>query len=341
MSYKRVLCLCWLVWTFWALSAVAIGQQPSEVVAEVNGTKITRADLDKEEASKLLQVRFQTFMTEQKALEELIDNRLLEMAAARQHVTVEQLVDREITSQVKDPSEEQLRFYYDDSNSSEPYETARKKILDVVRQRRIAKARTAYLEQLRSEANVFISLAPPVAVVAVGDAPRLGPGNAAVQLIEFADYECPYCAKVFPHLQKLHEQFGNQLAIYYKDFPLPMHAHAQKAAEAARCAGAQGKFWEYHDRLFATNALDTPQLKQYARELGLNASQFDRCLDSGEQASGVQKDLSQAQQLGVNGTPSFFVEGHYLSGAVDYNTLRDLVIQQINAKKVTPQMSHK
>jgi protein-disulfide isomerase len=328
--------------SIWVLSAAAVGQNSSgEVVAEVNGAKITRADMEKEQANKLLQARYQTYMAEQKALEDLIDNRLLSMEAARQHLTVEQLVDREITSKIKDPSEDQLQLYYEDTNSSDPYEVVRGKIIELIRQRRTTKLRAAYLQQLRGQANVLITLAPPVADFALGDAPRLGRADAPVKLVEFADYECPYCAKVHPHLVKLHEEFGDQLAIYYKDLPLPMHKEARKAAEAARCARAQGKFWEYHDVLFSSRALDLAQLKKDARTLGLDGPRFDKCLDTGEQAAAVQKDFEQGQQLGLEGTPSFFVEGHYFSGGVDYATLRDLVVQQLNAKKSVTQLSSK
>ncbi len=325
----------------WTLSPVAFGQNPDEVVAEINNTKITRAELDKEEASKLLQARYQVFMAEGKALGDLIDQRLLNMEAERQHLTVQQLLDREITSKVKDPSEDQLRAYYEDSDSNEPYETQRGKILDAVREHRIAKARAAYLQQIHGQSNVLITLAPPMAQVPVGDAPRLGGADAPVRLIEFADYQCPYCAKVHPYVLKLHEEFGDQIAIYFKDLPLPMHNYARKAAEAAHCAAAQGKFWEYHDRLFTTNALDVPQLKKDARDLGLEGTTFDKCLDTSEQAAAVQKDYTQAQQLGLSGTPSFFVEGHYISGAMDYKTLRELVVQQLNAKHIVPQIAKK
>ena len=340
MIFRTSSRVCWLLVSLWMLGAMATGQSSSgEVVAEVNGTKITRAQVEKEQASKLLQARYQVFMAEQKALEDLIDNRLLEMEATRQHLTVDQLVNREITSKVKDPSEDQLQLYYEDTNSTDPYEVVRGKIIELIRQRRTVKVRAAYLQQLRSQANVLITLAPPVVDFALGDAPRLGRADAPVKLVEFADYECPYCIKVHPSIVKLHEEFGDQLAIYYKDLPMPMHKQARKAAEAARCGGEQGKFWEYHDALFANNQLEVPQLKREARDLGLDGARFDKCLDSGEQAAAVQKDFDQGQKLGLGGTPSFFVEGHYFSGGVDYATLRDLVAQQLAAKKSATQIS--
>ena len=111
-----------------------------------------------------------------------------------------------------------------------------------------------------------------------------------------------------------------------------MHAHAVKAAEAARCAGAQGRFWDFHDLLFNNGKkLEVAQLKEYASTLGLDAARFDQCLDASEQAAAVQKDVAQAQRLGLTGTPSLFVNGHFLSGAIPYTTLREIVEQQLAA----------
>ena len=341
MTYRTRFSACWLLSSFLLICSLSFGQNPNEVVAELNGTKITRADLEKEQASKLLQVRYQAFMTEQQALSDLIDDRLLAMEAARQHITVAQLTEREINSKVTDPTEEQIQLIYEASNVSQPYEAVRGQVIQILRQRRLAKVREAYLQDLRAKADVFVTMAPPVANVAVDDAPRLGPADAPVQLIEFADYECPYCSKVQPSILKLHQEFGDKIAIYYKDMPLPMHPHARKAAEASRCAASQGKFWEYHNLLFTKSNLEAADLKKYAREMGMDGAKFDQCLDSGEKAAAVQKDFAQAQQLGLTGTPSFFVEQHFFSGAVDYNTLRDLVAQQLTLKKSTPQLSQK
>jgi protein-disulfide isomerase len=148
--------------------------------------------------------------------------------------------------------------------------------------------------------------------------------------VEFADYECPYCQKVQPDLVKLQQQFGVNIALVYKDFPLPMHPLAQKAAEAARCAGAQGKFWEYHDALFENRKLQVSDLKQQAVALKLDSSRFDKCLDSGEQAAAVKKDAAEGLRLGLAGTPSFFTNGHFLSGALGYPKLREAVLQELS-----------
>jgi protein-disulfide isomerase len=304
----------------------------AEVVAEIGGHKLTRAELGQKRAAKLLEARYQYYLAEQEALDQLIEEQLLEIEARREHLSVDQLLQREVTSRVKDPTELQLEVFYEALHTDKPFPAVRGKILETVRQLRQAKARDAFIQSLRSQANVRITLIPPEAEVALDNAPRRGPEDAPVLIVEFADYECPYCQRIYPELKKLQKEFAGKVAVAFKDFPLPMHAHAEKAAEAARCAEEQGRFWDFHDQLFENNQrLEPALLKEHARALKLDAERFDRCLDAGEQAATVQKDFAQGQRLGLTGTPSFFINGHFLSGAVKYSTLRDVVQQQLAA----------
>jgi protein-disulfide isomerase len=319
-----------------SLSGFAGQADPAEnggaVVAEVSGQKLTRAQLEQSQTAKLLQARYQYYLAEHEAVNQLIDDQLLEMEAQREHLTVEQLLAREVTGKVKGPTEDQLEVFYEGLQTSEPYEAVREKIVGTIRQIRLTKARTAYLQSLHSPASVHIALAPPQAEVALDNAPWRGPQDAPVVIVEFADYECPYCQKVHPELKKLQEEFTDKVAVAFKDFPLPMHRYSGKAAEAAHCAAQQDKFWDFNDILFDNNQrLEPTQLKEYARRLKLDASRFDLCLDKGEQTAAVQKDFAQAQRLGLTGTPSFFINGHFLSGAVKYSTLREIVEQQLAA----------
>jgi protein-disulfide isomerase len=312
------------------IGSVAVGQDSSAVVAEVGGAKITRAQLEKKEAGKLLQARYQYYVAERKVLEHLVDDDLLQAEASRQKLTVEQLLDREVKSKVKDPTEDQMGVYYEGLNSSEPYATVRERVLEHIRELRRNTAFSAYLQSLHDRQNIHITLAPPIADVTLGNAPVRGTRNAPVLLIEFADYQCPYCQKVHPELQKLQKEFGDKLAIAYKDYPLSMHSFAEKAAEATRCAGEQNKYWEYHDAIFESKKLDVANLKQQAETLKLDEKRFEECLDSNAQAAAVKSDLEEAQQLGLTGTPSLFINGHFLSGAVEYNTLKDVIKEQLD-----------
>jgi protein-disulfide isomerase len=253
------------------------------------------------------------------------------MQAKKEGVTLDELFKRHVAVHVPEPTEDQLRFYYEGVQTDETYESARPNIIETVKQLRTKKARDAYIADLRGQYGVVVELNQPSAHVEVANAPRLGPENAPVQIIEFADYECPYCQKVNEDLARLRDQFGSQVSVVYKDFPLPMHPLAAKASEAAHCAGAQGKFWEYHDSLFQTKRLQTSDLKQQATALKLDLAKFDQCLESGEQVASVKKDANEGKRLGLQGTPSFFINGHFMSGAIGYMKLRDTVLQELGA----------
>ncbi len=327
-STRRLL----MVW-FLAVTATLVAAQDSDIVSEVNGEKITRSELHSQEAGMLLQPRYDFYKAEQKALDELIAKRLLEAEARTKNLSEEELLKREVDSKVKELTEEQLRTVYNVIGPKEPFEAMRGKIQDSVRAQRIQRARAAYFDSLREKANVLVLLAPPRTDFAVGEAARLGPASAPVQLIEFADFECPFCIKAQPELQKLKAEFGDRISFVFKDFPLPMHEHAQKAAEAARCAGAQDKFWPYHDRLFTSKQLDLSQLKQLASELHLDTARFNTCLESGQQAAAVEKDVAEAHKIGLTATPSFFLNGHFFTGAMPYEDLRRMVLRELSANQ--------
>jgi protein-disulfide isomerase len=329
MMVRVPVCLCGFI------LAVGLGLYAQEtvdseqVIAEVGGQKLTIADLQQQQGGKLLQARYQYYMNQRKALDQLIDDKLIELEAKHRQISPDQLLNTVVYKDLKDPTEDQLQVYYEGMESTESYESVRDRVLEHIRELRREKARAAYVKQLRSNASVQVLLAPPFADVNLRDAFVHGSKNSAVTLVEFADYECPYCQKITPELQKLEKEYGNRLAFVYKDFPLPMHHSSQKAAEAARCAGEQGKFWEYHDVLFYSKQLQVADLKAHARVLKLDGDRFDKCLDDGAEAAPVKKSLEEAQKLGLTGTPSFFVNGHFFSGAADYNVLKEMVDLQL------------
>ncbi len=300
-----------------------------QVIAEVSGQKLTLGDLQQHQGGKLLQARYQYYMNQRKALDQLIDDKLIDMEASRRHLSTDQLLKTIVYKDIKDPTEDQLQVYYEGMESNESYEAVHDRVLEHIRELRRDKARAAFVKQLRSDASVQVLLAPPFADVDLKEAYFHGSKNSPVTLVEFADYECPYCQKITPEMQKLEKEYGDRLAVVYKDFPLPMHRSSQKAAEAARCAGEQGKFWEYHDVLFYSKQLQVDDLKAHARVLKLDGDRFDKCLDEGTEAEAVKKSLGEAQKLGLTGTPSFFVNGHFFSGAADYTILKEMVDLQL------------
>ena len=168
---------------------------------------------------------------------------------------------------------------------------------------------------------------PAVVRIAIDGRPFSGPPDARVTLVEFTDYECPFCARYFQlTLPLLRRVYDGEIKFVIMNYPLPFHPFAQKAAEAAECAYDQRKFWEYHDALFRNiQALDPDSLKAYASALGLDTEAFDTCLDSGAKAQQVLDDIRDGQSYGVSGTPSFFINGQRLVGARPFASFKTLI----------------
>jgi protein-disulfide isomerase len=300
------------------------------VVVEVNGKKLTLGELEQKHPLALFQARNNFFETQRKAVISYVDEYLLEERAKKEHFTVEQLLDKHVNSKAApDPSEEALRVFYEGVDSTEPFEAVRGQIVDSIRQRRTVAAKDAFMKSLRDGAKVTYRVAPPRIQVSLKDTPVRGPANARVTLVEFGDYECPYCQQIQPTLDKLEAEFKGKIAFAYKDMPLPMHPNARKAGEATHCAEAQGKYWEFHDLLGQTKQLTMPALKQAARTLKLNTESFDKCLDFGEKAGIMAAHAREARLLGVEGTPTFVINGRFIKDTPDYEGLRAMIEQEL------------
>jgi len=151
----------------------------------------------------------------------------------------------------------------------------------------------------------------------VEGAPSKGPAAALVTIVEFSDFHCPYCRTVVPTIAQVLARYPDKVRLVYRDFPLDgLHPGARRASEAARCAGDQGKFWAYHDLIYAAEPDSSPeQLKRFAQQAGLDVGAFEGCLASGKHRPAVQQDVDEGIRLGVEGTPAFFINGRMLAGA--------------------------
>lgn len=168
--------------------------------------------------------------------------------------------------------------------------------------------------------------------ISENDDPVKGLDDAPVTIIEFSDFQCPYCASFYSQtMQQLEDEYikTGKAKLVFRDFPLSFHENAQKAAEAAECADEQGKFWEYHDLLFERQSewsnIGITKFKEYAQELGLNTKTFNQCLDSGEMASEVKKDLQDGKSYGISGTPAFLINGELLVGAQPFSVFKQKI----------------
>jgi protein-disulfide isomerase len=161
-------------------------------------------------------------------------------------------------------------------------------------------------------------------------APVRGNPNAKLSIVEFSDFQCPYCARVRPTLEQIEREYGDKIRVVFKNLPLSMHPKAPAAAAAAEAAHRQGKFWEMHDMIFADQRAMSPEkYLEYAKKLGLDVDRFKKDMDSAEVRQRIQADAAEAARLGVTGTPAFFINGRFVSGAQPYETFKSMIDQEL------------
>ena len=191
------------------------------------------------------------------------------------------------------------------------------------------------LEDLKAKHHVQVALEAPelprVEVEAKG--PSRGPANAPVTIVEFSDFQCPYCGREVPVIDRILKEYDGKVRLVFRHYPLDFHTFAGKAAEAGACAQDQGKFWELHDKMFSNQGkLAVDDLKGYAKSVGMDASKFDKCLDSGEKKALVEEDMKAGSAAGVNGTPAFFINGVFINGAQPYEQIKQTVDRELKRK---------
>ena len=199
-----------------------------------------------------------------------------------------------------------------------------------------------YYDDLMKTAKAEVAAAPAaggpapdtkIYKVDAGNAPSKGPKSAPVQIVEFSDFQCPFCGRVVPTIKQIEDKYGDKVRISFRNFPLPFHNNAQAAAEAGAAANAQGKFWQMHDKMFANQqALDRASLEKYAGEIGLDVGKFKSDLDSGKYKDVVNKDMEYAKTVNVNGTPAFFINGHFINGAMPFESFAQVIDAELQKK---------
>lgn len=318
------------------------GESKSTVVAVVNGNPVTLGELEQKRADNLFHARYDYYQAERKALDQLIEERILEDQARRENLTVDQLLQKHVYSQIKkDPTDEQMEVFYESLDTAQPFEAVRGTMLEKLREFRINKARTAYIASLKEQSKVAVTLPEPRAELAMNEnTPVRGSKNAPVMVVEFADYQCPYCKALEPQLEQLKREFGDKVSIAFKDFPIPQHANAQKMAEIAHCAGDQGKYWELHDFMFnELKAFDMKQVDNRAQALNMDVAKLNQCVASDSDAAAISANAAEGRDLGVTGTPTVFINGRYLTGNAKYEVLRDIVQQELAGTGSVPQQT--
>jgi protein-disulfide isomerase len=318
---------------------------PKAPVAKYEGGTVTAGELDdllKKDLAKLENDHQQKLYELRKnGLDALIAKRLVEKKAKAEGVSPEDLVKRDVGDKLPKPSDEEMKGLYEQAKAQgqplPPFDQVKDQIAGYITQQRGQGAMRAYYDKLRSDAKVEVLLptwSPPrVNVAATG--PSKGVSDAKVTIVEFSDFECPFCTRAEDTVKQVMQKYEGKVRLVYRDFPLPFHPNAAKAAEAARCAGDQGKYWEMHEKLFANQkALEPAALKGYAKDLGIDQGKFDKCLDSGEKAKLVADDRKAGEDAGVSGTPAFFINGVLISGAQPLEAFTQVIDAELNKTQV-------
>jgi protein-disulfide isomerase len=327
-------------------AAALAGGAPAEEkpAATVAGEPIPLAAVDDLVKAQLMEVRAREHQLRSQALDELIARSLLEKEAKVRGVSVDALEKAEILDKAT-VTEAEARAYYEANKArigSMPEDEAMGQIRAGLAQQRQGERRAAFARDLRSKYDVKVLLEPYRVPVDIGAAPVRGNPKAPVTIVEFSDFQCPYCVRARPTVKRVREVYGDKVRFVFRHFPLDFHPQAQKAGEAAACAGEQGKFWEMHDLLWAnTSKLQVADLKAHGAALGLDAPAFGQCLDSGRYAGLVERDTEAGQGYGVSGTPAFFVNGRPLVGAQPFDAFAQVIDDELQRRGVAPPAASK
>jgi protein-disulfide isomerase len=319
----------------------------SRIVASVNGKPITAEELNRFAASELEKVEIEKRQLEanylrgrqevlEGSLDRLIEQKLIAAEAAKRGITEKELLAQEVDNKIHPPSAEEVNAFYESNKAriTQPKEQIRTQIEQFLLQQARNNARSEFIRRLKQVYPSESYLEPLRFHVESANAPSRGSANAAVTLVEFSDFQCPYCKSMFSTLREIRKNYPENVRMVFRQFPLiSIHSNAQKAAEASLCSHEQGRFWEMYDALFEDQtALKEDALKAKAALLKLDAAAFNACLDSGKYSDRVKQDLRDGSAAGVSGTPALFINGRLLSGAQPYQEIAKIIDEELKKK---------
>jgi protein-disulfide isomerase len=309
-------------------------------VSEEDVSRAAAAELDKLELQKM-QFEANYERSRHQALEStlarLVEEKLVSAEAGKQGITSAQLLANEVDKKVKEPSDQEVNSFYEANKARIPVakDQVAAQIRQFLKQQSYNTIKSEFIERLKKANGVAYSIEPMRVNVETAGHPARGSADAPVTLVEFSDFQCPYCKSINSTLEKVLLTYGANVRLVFLQFPLhEIHPLAEKAAEASLCASEQGKFWPMHDLLFQEQAnLAVEALRARAARLELDATAFNACLDSGRYASRIRQDVLEGARLGVSGTPALFVNGRFLSGARPYEEISSAINDELRRKK--------
>jgi len=299
-----------------ATPALSGGGGMNTVLATIGDHRVTQGEVDAKVAVQLYDLRKQ-------ALDEIIDDYLVQRAAKMAGLKPDEYIDRQIKMNAPRVTDREAEQFYsqhkaqlDAQTGGQSFGQIKPRLIAALQHQRDQESHEELIRKLRAENHISVLLQAPHVSVASAGHPSSGAASAPVTIIEFSDFQCPFCRAAESTLKQVRQKYGDQVKLVYMDFPLGFHQHAMDAARAARCAADQDKFWQFHDALFLDQKkLDSDNLKQTAAKIGLDGDKFNTCFTSDKHDAGIRKDVAEGNSLGVTGTPTFFINGRELAGA--------------------------
>jgi len=310
----------------------ARGAEPDQVVATVGNHNITEKELDAKIKPQLASIESQIYDVKVQALNAMADEYLIEQAAKKENLSTADYLKKSLPQHKL--TETDAKMYYDQHKEVQArypkFDQIKDRLVEALQSQRDEAERQALIEKLRTAQPLIVMLTAPRIPVKSAGHPELGSKNAPITIVEFSDFQCPFCGRAEPTLKQVRDKYGDKVRLIYMDFPLGIHDHAIDAASAGRCAGEQGKFWQFHDAMFADQSkLKPDDLKADAKKLGLDTAKFDDCFDKGKYKAEIEADMQQGHDLGVDGTPAFYINGRPLQGAQPFERFQNTIDEEL------------
>jgi len=311
---------------------------PQKIAAEVYGKTITEGELEQAISTDLYELRNNIYRLKERQLDEMIGKIVLEKEAARLKLSVNELMDKEVKRRSQKVTQRDINDFYEKNKDhlKGTKDQFKDRIQSFLERERFNEAYQKYVDQLKKRARVKTYLAKPErprVELSLTPAPTKGKEDAKVKIVEFSDFECPFCGGLIEKLDNVLNKYKRHVSLTFKAYPLSMHKNAPLAHQASLCAHDQGKFWPYHDILFKNQKqLERSHLEDHAGKLKLDLQKFKQCLDSGEKFAKVQKEMQEGNQAGVRSTPTLFINGKILVGNVPQEAIEEVVNEELRGK---------
>jgi len=316
-----------------AASPPSADEDPGKVVAQVGGASITLEEVDRRAAGKLQRLRNEEYDARRQALDDMIVERLFQKEAAARGVTQDALLKAEVDAKVTPPTAGDVKTVYEQNRAAAGTRTLAELtplIERSLREHRQAERAAQFRDELKAKTGVKVTLdAPRVAMTVPADAPTLGPAGAPVTIVEYLDYQCPFCHRAQGVVDEVLSRYAGKVRFVHRDFLLGK-PRSLPAARAARCAGEQGKFWEYHRNLLVGSGdMSDEDLRSRAAAMGLDAGRFSACVASDRFDADIQRSTESGNALGIDATPTFFVNGRRLMGALPADQFAEVIDSEL------------